>query len=435
MNKIWKVTRQDIEEHLADWKDNGVIDRPIANIYGWPGRGNAFFDDYNADAIELDQSTAPFFDQDGEALYNPDQGDFPILDLPGCDPSEDDLIQPDEMYWFSYNDFGPNFEVEGASIGAEVQCMVFVYNCSEETPLNNSIFVHYRIINRSLEIVDSMYVGTFADFDIGNPADDFIGSDPSRNILFGYNGDATDEDGYESNPPAMVVQRMRGLRADDLQELPIAHALPVEIKDDESQSILEFYRLLSGSERNGDPLPNDGQLFTGDPNGNNLDNEVAAGNVPGERSGLMSTGPIRMMPGAVQQMVVGYTFYQKEGNDYLQNVTEIYAGSDQIQSGFDACMLRGAGCNAITSAVELEPAKLDIFPNPSSALLNIQSQEVNLISLRLSDVSGRILVDRQFEQAQQNIELSTHYLANGLYLIEGRLADGRPFGEKIIVQH
>ena len=99
-NKIWRVSREEILAHLEDFRDNQRIDDPISSIYEWPGRNNAHFQDYNGFDIPPDMDLAPFWDNNGNDIYEPDDGDYPILYTKGCHIPN----FADEMLWFAYPD-------------------------------------------------------------------------------------------------------------------------------------------------------------------------------------------------------------------------------------------------------------------------------------------------------------------------------------------
>jgi hypothetical protein len=94
------------------------------------------------------------------------------------------------MLWFVFNDYLLHTESTLPPMQVEVQCTVFGFNC-QESPLGNTVFVQYRIKSCSSENLDSAYFGLFADFSIGNPEDDFFGSDAERALIFGYRGTAS----------------------------------------------------------------------------------------------------------------------------------------------------------------------------------------------------------------------------------------------------
>ena len=45
--------------------------------------------------------------------------------------------------------------------------MAYAFNEPADSALNNTIFLHYQIINRSTDTYDSVYIGFFDDIDIG----------------------------------------------------------------------------------------------------------------------------------------------------------------------------------------------------------------------------------------------------------------------------
>jgi hypothetical protein len=60
--------------------------------------------------------------------------------------------------------------------------------------VNNTVFVHYSIENKSTENYDSFYLSLFEDPDIGCFSNDRVGCDTVRNMMFAYNGTTPDPD-------------------------------------------------------------------------------------------------------------------------------------------------------------------------------------------------------------------------------------------------
>lgn len=58
-------------------------------------------------------------------------------------------------------------------LGIEIHGMAYGYQLPNDSTLNNSLFMHYDIINRSADNYHDAYIGFFADFDIGSPHDDY----------------------------------------------------------------------------------------------------------------------------------------------------------------------------------------------------------------------------------------------------------------------
>ncbi len=76
-------------------------------------------------------------------------------------------------------------------------------------PLNNTIFMEFRIINRSAETWNDMWIAMWGDDDLGDGADDKIGCDTNLNLGYTYNG--TNKDGiYGTAPPAVGFKLLRG---------------------------------------------------------------------------------------------------------------------------------------------------------------------------------------------------------------------------------
>ena len=66
-----------------------------------------------------------------------------------------------------------------------------------------------KYINKSLNTITEMYLTYWADDDLGNAGDDYVGCDTLLNLGYTYNGDNDDETGYGTPPPAvghLIVQ-------------------------------------------------------------------------------------------------------------------------------------------------------------------------------------------------------------------------------------
>lgn len=167
--RVWHVTKSEIMNHYYNYNQPGYI---IPNaILEWPAHGNTSL----GQAVNL----ASFYDRDGNGVYNPTNGDFPI-------------IRGDECVFYIVND---GYQTTGNSLaaGLELHVMVYTYTCSAYNVLNNAVFVNYRIFNRSNSPLENIYFGMFSDFDLGNPEDDYIGTDVKHGAVYAYNSDGFDE--------------------------------------------------------------------------------------------------------------------------------------------------------------------------------------------------------------------------------------------------
>ena len=151
---------------------------------------------------------ADFYDGNHDGIYNP-------VDLNGngkWDPNEDRPgLLGDITTWCVYNDGVPSpvrYYRDVEPQGVEIQQTIFAQKDSAE--LNNVIFIKYTLINKSnvTTVLDSVYFGTYTDFDIGSPWDDLLGSDTISSGMYTYNHGP--DYYYGINPPSGLVELLQG---------------------------------------------------------------------------------------------------------------------------------------------------------------------------------------------------------------------------------
>ena len=307
-NKVWKVTRLEIDSFLAGLS----VPNSIKN---WPGNGNT--------AKGFAQKLAPFVDVDADGVYNPAKGDYPD-------------IKGDVMLWWVFNDKIQHTETGSKALVMEIQASAYTFNCSNDPLLNNTIFLHYSIANRNVLAFDSFYAGVWTDFDMGNPFNDYIGCDPSRNAFFGYNADNSDKDttivrkkdsifykGYGSKLPAQSFNFLDGFKSDNGGFMPMSHFVYFYNTDDSTiqgypRYESEYLAYLSGKWRNGSSITEgaDGTkgniitnfAFPGDPADDNQWSERTVMNKHADRSCIGSYGPVKMASGDVKEINAAFIF-------------------------------------------------------------------------------------------------------------------------------
>ena len=180
--------------------------------------------------LPVDQSLGAFWDEpssadgNGDGVYNPCDGDFPIINIRGCEPESRkaafELI-PDEMTFWIYNDNGGAHRISFATpINMEVQVQAFAYATNDA--INDMTFNRYKLINKGPEDIRETYFAMWVDPDLGCYQDDYIGCDVGRSLAYVYNEDATDgiEGGetcngvntYGTNVPILGIDYFRGPR-------------------------------------------------------------------------------------------------------------------------------------------------------------------------------------------------------------------------------
>ncbi len=191
-SRIWNLKKSDIEYHKTHYNQTGYV--PIPDILQWPGNGN----------VSLGQATqlAPYFDLNNDGHYNAMDGDYP-------------LIRGDQALFFIFND-DRNYhsESQGNKLKAEIHGMAYVFDIPSDSAFFNTVFLNYKIYNRSSSTYSNTYFGLFTDLDIGYSTDDYIGCDVNRGFYYGYNGTPVDGNGqpeaYGEHPPAQAVTILGG---------------------------------------------------------------------------------------------------------------------------------------------------------------------------------------------------------------------------------
>ena len=229
-NRVWFVSREMIDYHLAHYNDAGY--EPAEAIATWPGNGP---DGAYASIL------APFVDLDADGIYNPLQGDYP-------------LIKGDECVFSIFNDACTHAESNGQGMGVEVHSMTYAFNNQQDMALWNTVFVHYDLFNRSADTYDGTYVGMWTDYDIGYCFDDRIGCDVRRGMYYGYNSFESDGQGagrFPGVPPAQGCMLLGGPwqqpDGKDNSRVNIAYIESDMNPNTTTRQYLEQFRLPDGS--------------------------------------------------------------------------------------------------------------------------------------------------------------------------------------------
>jgi hypothetical protein len=129
------------------------------------------------------------------------------------------LIRGDQCIFFIMNDDKVHTETNGERLKVEIHGMAYVFDSPADSALSHTVFVHYDLVNRSLNTYQDTYIGIFTELELGYIWDDYVGSDVNRSSYYCYNGDNYDEDcidqwssckGYGQYPPAQSVTVLAG---------------------------------------------------------------------------------------------------------------------------------------------------------------------------------------------------------------------------------
>lgn len=378
-DKIFPVTRQEVENWVASGPSYGTPSNDIAN---WPGN--------DPDGTML----APYVDVNTDGAYDPGpgSGDYPKYDLAGTATKTNGYIFGDATLWWVINDIGnTHTESGGIAIGLEVREQCFAFQTNDA--INNMTFYNYEVINKSTYQVNNTYFGAWNDFDLGNGGDDYTGCDVGRSMGYGYNGEATDPDGsgnfageigYHADPPAIGEVFFQGPIADPGSkecyirtidsEQCIGMARFVYYNNDftvqgNPTKASDYYNYLRGIWQDGTLMTYGGNgygssatptnyMFPWTPGGacsttavntdssgcgtngvkqTNEWDEVSAKDPYGDRRFLISAGPFTLAPGAVNYVTVGEVWDQPStpGQGNIAPICLIQQDADLAQALFN----------------------------------------------------------------------------------------------------
>jgi hypothetical protein len=353
------LSRSDI---LALKDPNDPRSNPL-QLLRWPGKGNPYYLDNETEKYFNESSLAPFFDADGNNIYDPTKGDFPVIGLSeNCGVTQN---YADQMIFWVINDNGQIHGRSGGSpIGVQINCLAFAYQTADA--LNDMTFYTFEITKKTPNPLFSTYMGVFVDPDLGNAVDDYVGCDTTREMGFLYN--ATPVDGqYGIDPPIVGIDYFEGPLDDNGNQLGLSSFVffinsgPATQEDPDDAP--EFRNYQTGKWKDGSPITYGGN----GQNGPTLTNYCLSGNPnnPGEWSGastpqvtgadfrfVQNSGPFTLQPGDPQRISIGaMTVFPKNYDGSPDIEVELGVADDLAQNLFDNCFDIIDGPDAPTLAI------------------------------------------------------------------------------------
>lgn len=361
VNRVWRYRR--------DWQTADLTDEAYDILVSLPGAADKNFQfgqnelqalaDSLRDAYAFDlanwpwQKGAPFYDSNNNGIM--DSGEEP------------GLLDCDQVAWLVANDLDPGHikSLYGASpTGVEIQVTFWA---KKDEPLANTIFRRVRLIYKGTSTtpqnaqIDSMAFGIFGDFDIGKLANDFGGTDTTRQMFYGYNSVNGDKayQPYFSSVPALGYQLVVGplvpgtaldIGTFDFTERPgfrnqpmflswiegAGNATSLPIRGGDYNGTLQWWNVFRGylprPEQFPFPFRNPitGEpttfLFTGDP----ISGTGWLDQGSGERYAVLTTGHFNMALGDTQEVIVALS--AAVGATNLLSIAELRQTASLIQS-------------------------------------------------------------------------------------------------------
>jgi hypothetical protein len=372
----FKLERSDVEEYVARFGTDPTYTPPIS-ITSWPAHP------FPDSPPGQDEFLAPFFDVNGNDLYEPYDGDYPDYNITGT--NDDAKLFGDQTLFWIFNDKGNiHGETEAEPLGVEIHAQAFGFAADNE--VNDMTFYNYKIINRSTLPLNNTYFGQWVDPDLGYYLDDYVGCDVGLGLGFCYNGDAEDEGaaGYGFNPPAIGVDFFQGPLSDindgrdndrdglidEIDTIIDALGDTVFLTEQIIMSKFVYYNndfTVTGNPESGTDIynylrgiwkDNVPMTYGGDGHGGGVGTttalcdfmfpgtsdaafpgqewtEVTSGNVPADRRFLQSAGPFTLEPGAVNTITTGVVWARAKSGGQTASIQLLKIYDREAQALFD----------------------------------------------------------------------------------------------------
>lgn len=388
-HQVWKLDRAQVLAHGTSWNSPGYS-APYA-ISNWPGNGDG--------SGGIPEMLAPYVDVDGNGSYEPQLGDLPAV------------LGDQGIYWIMHTE--EDAVIGTARMDLDMHVQMYAYHAESDPAIRNTVFLNYKVINRSPHTYTDMRFGQFALFDIGCDVDDRLECDSTRSLFLGYNGDAFDEDcngklGYGSTPTAMGIKFLDHRMTSHRTTIPLGEfSDPGYIAD-----------LLQGTQ-GGAPYEYNGQLsnfqFPGGANGD-------AWNFYLLRGAVGAFGIHEFAPGDTLCVDLAFIFAQPLGGEPYSSVEMLKLRADSVQTFYDARAFDCSGHPMMTvTTEEADMGSLQAFPNPVQEVLTISANE-RLGHIRLIDAQGRLLRSRHSMHRTALLDMSS--IPAGVYFLEVHSSEG-----------
>ena len=400
-DQFWKINASDITAFRQLVKQGSAADALNDPTYlvikTWPAVGNPNALGVSGGPLDLivGHQYAPFVDVNDNHIYDPQNGDYP-------------QINGDQFIWWVFNDKGNvKLQSQTQGIGIEVQASAFAYSTKDQ--LNDATFYNYRLVNRGNIRLDSTFIATWSDADLGWYLDDYIGCDTGRSLGILYNGETVDGPNgqagtpgtYGYNVPMIGVDFFKGpIKNYDSAGQHLTKRLGMTVFDyfnNDVSSIgnpsngTEIYRYMTGTNRrgvhfsddfNGPGIPSVGYgsgpktnfVFFGDPGVRSEWSECTCLNPPADKRFIHSSGPFVLQPGAANDITIGVPWVANAGGCPSTSFKKLRIADDLAQALFDNNFKTIEGPNAPRLVVREMDRKLVFYIVNDSLSNNFQEK-------------------------------------------------------------
>lgn len=372
---------------------------------------NIFYDSWASWPIALG---APYVEVNGIPGYQPSfDGDRPGI--------WHTTARPDEIIFSVYMDYKnctnnihtTEISLPGGTLplGVEIHQISFSFIMNNYT---NMYFTKYRILNKSSQNWDSVYISLVDDADIGDGSDDAAGCDSIRGAGYIYNFDNNDLI-YGSAPPSICYRILQSpLRFtgnnNDTARLPYGNFIGYKFTGMSSYNVFTnggggcfgdpgnsaaAYNFMRGKDGCGNTMYN---WTTGGPSMFRYNGEAGYhsgwyDSSFGDRRQILNCGPFSMNSGSDQFLVSG--IISARGSNNHLSILEVLTASDNAKNFYNSSF-GGTPIGLIPVSNEVpNQFKLEQnYPNPFNPTTKIKFAipEAGNVTLKIFDVNGKEIV-------------------------------------------
>ena len=407
-NHVWKISKTEIETHIAHYTDPSYsIPDDILN---WPAHGDTEY----GEASNL----APFVDVNSNGIYEPTLGDYP-------------KIKGDQTLFAMFNDVNHDeTNSSGQKVYVEVHVMLYAYSNPYLDYLENSFFVHYDIYNRSSNLTyNDFYISQLLSFDLGNGRDDFSGTHVTKNMAYVYNYDNYDEDfeniiGYKNMPPAYGWAILNQNHTSTRKILNLYYD-----KTGIPSTPQETFNTMKGLFFDGSPMyyGNYGTTYTDEgttkfiypgssnPNFSEHWDQLTAGSTPYYQAMLSSTISYNFGPDDKICLDYAGVFSRDYVSSYQAQLNHLFNDVDGIKAIYE---YENFDCSDLVLHIEeSKPELLDFFVSDNQ-LTVIQQKHLNHpIHLHIVNTLGQHIMHETFNTDDYQKQIDITRLPSGVYFI------------------
>ncbi|MEM9836405.1 MAG: T9SS type A sorting domain-containing protein [Bacteroidota bacterium] len=415
---VFRVTKNQVETHIADFADNLMIDDTISAIFGWPGLGNSLFETYAEISLPLTyQNLADFWDANTDGVYNPDVGDTPhFFTRPFVEVCAPEKV-PTEMFWVAFSQRSTDLSPVTFQINHFLTIASF--GCPDADPgslENRSFVIHYKTIYQEEESTIDTHFGLNMLSALGDPGNDALGTDPESNLAYFYSTTETDDAFGEEAVPMVGIFPLKGPLYPDASPTSLQNILPIykyengPVAFGPAADAAQFYNTLQGHWRDGSSLTFGGNgfesgeptnfAFPGTPGNPEEWTFAAVDELPNGVGASINYEAIELLPGAVNEhtFVVVVT---SEGTTAAERLASLRGDFEQLAphiTGTPFCSIY-TDCSTLPSSIVTTEASFlsfRVYPNPinndGQLLLDFgQDKSPDLQQLLVVDMLGRQL--------------------------------------------